>query len=114
MIAAGIVAALSINTIMWPQHCRVCVSKITQSARSYVLDQTLFLSSTSQTLALLSELYLSLGRYVLALAFLSTLYLVTFTVIFSCEANLVLSTIGKSFSSLSYTSATPSPVFLTS
>ncbi|KAI0029310.1 hypothetical protein K488DRAFT_56638 [Vararia minispora EC-137] len=45
MISAGIVAALAVNTLMWPRHCRV-----------------LFLRSTSQTLALLSQLYLMLGR----------------------------------------------------
>ena len=47
MIAAGIVAALIVNTVLWPRHCRV-----------------LFLESTSQTLGLLSQLYLMLGRSV--------------------------------------------------
>ncbi|VDC05323.1 unnamed protein product [Peniophora sp. CBMAI 1063] len=45
MIAAGIVAALAVNMFLWPRHCRV-----------------LFLESTSQTLGLLSQLYLMLGR----------------------------------------------------
>ncbi|KAI0317761.1 hypothetical protein OF83DRAFT_100961 [Amylostereum chailletii] len=45
MIAIGIVAALIVNTVLWPRHCRV-----------------MFLSQTSHSLGLLSQLYLMLGR----------------------------------------------------
>ncbi|TFK82012.1 hypothetical protein K466DRAFT_531014, partial [Polyporus arcularius HHB13444] len=45
MIAAGIVAALIVNSLLFPRHCRV-----------------LFLSDTSRTLGLLSSLYLTLSH----------------------------------------------------
>ncbi|KAI0822655.1 hypothetical protein BC628DRAFT_1421604 [Trametes gibbosa] len=45
MIAAGIVAALLMNSLLFPRHCRV-----------------LFLSDTSRTLGLLSSLYLTLSH----------------------------------------------------
>ncbi|KAI0637282.1 hypothetical protein C8Q77DRAFT_1050225 [Trametes polyzona] len=45
MIAAGIVAALLMNSLLYPRHCRV-----------------LFLSDTSRTLGLLSSLYLTLSH----------------------------------------------------
>ncbi|KAI0646763.1 hypothetical protein C8Q79DRAFT_907394 [Trametes meyenii] len=45
MIAAGIVAALVVNSLLFPRHCRV-----------------LFLSDTSRTLGLLSSLYLTLSH----------------------------------------------------
>ncbi|KAI0332078.1 hypothetical protein GY45DRAFT_1299694 [Cubamyces sp. BRFM 1775] len=45
MIAAGIVAALLVNSLLFPRHCRV-----------------LFLSDTSRTLGLLSSLYLTLSH----------------------------------------------------
>ncbi|KAI0310380.1 hypothetical protein OF83DRAFT_1166649 [Amylostereum chailletii] len=45
MICIGIVAALTINTALWPRHCRV-----------------MFLASASRTLGLLSQLYLMLGK----------------------------------------------------
>ncbi|KAI0317762.1 hypothetical protein OF83DRAFT_1186763 [Amylostereum chailletii] len=46
MISTGIVSALIMNTALFPRHCRI-----------------LFLRSTSQTLGMLSQLYLMLGRY---------------------------------------------------
>ncbi|KAF8061449.1 hypothetical protein FPV67DRAFT_1703736 [Lyophyllum atratum] len=45
MIAAGIVAALLINSVLFPRHCRV-----------------LFLNSTCRTLGLFSQLYMGLSR----------------------------------------------------
>ncbi|KAI0262972.1 hypothetical protein BC834DRAFT_1027888 [Gloeopeniophorella convolvens] len=45
MITAGVLAALIMNTFVFPRHCRV-----------------LFLRNTSRTLSLLSQLYLTLGR----------------------------------------------------
>ncbi|KAI1790727.1 hypothetical protein LXA43DRAFT_973447 [Ganoderma leucocontextum] len=45
MIAAGIVAAVLVNSLLFPRHCRV-----------------LFLSDTSRTLGLLSSLYLTLSH----------------------------------------------------
>ncbi|KAI0747801.1 hypothetical protein C8Q80DRAFT_1168545 [Daedaleopsis nitida] len=45
MIAAGIVTALIVNSVLFPRHCRV-----------------LFLSDTSKTLGLLSSLYLTLSH----------------------------------------------------
>ncbi|KAI0060839.1 hypothetical protein BV25DRAFT_1827399 [Artomyces pyxidatus] len=45
MIGAGIIAALAVNTLIFPRRCRV-----------------LFLHDTSRTLGLLSQLYLTLGR----------------------------------------------------
>ncbi|KAI0303455.1 hypothetical protein B0F90DRAFT_1711174 [Multifurca ochricompacta] len=47
MIAAGVLAALAMNTFVFPRHCRV-----------------LFLRNTSRTLGLLSQLYLTLSRHV--------------------------------------------------
>jgi len=46
MIAIGIVAALLMNGLVFPRHCRV-----------------LFLSDTARTLGLLSQLYMTLGHY---------------------------------------------------
>jgi len=45
MITAGVLAALAMNTFVFPRHCRV-----------------LFLRNTSRTLGLLSQLYLTLSR----------------------------------------------------
>lgn len=63
MIAAGIVAALLMNSLLFPRHCRVC-AQLTAEKYSVVdmVQQVLFLSDTSRTLGLLSSLYLTLSQ----------------------------------------------------
>ena len=51
MIAIGIVAALLMNGLVFPRHCRV-----------------VFLSDTARTLGLLSQLYMTLGQCVLSVS----------------------------------------------
>lgn len=45
MIAAGIIAALFVNSLFFPRHCRV-----------------MFLNNISRTIGIVSQLYLSLSR----------------------------------------------------
>lgn len=63
MIAAGIVAALLVNSLLFPRHCRVCVLRLTREVWwTDATIQVLFLSDTSRTLGLLSSLYLTLSQ----------------------------------------------------
>ena len=67
MIAAGIVAALIVNSVLFPRHCRVCGLYMfragpSERAHSPYATQVLFLSDTSRTLGLLSSLYLTLSQ----------------------------------------------------
>ena len=67
MIAAGIVAALIVNSVLFPRHCRVCGLYMfragpSERAHSRYATQVLFLSDTSRTLGLLSSLYLTLSQ----------------------------------------------------
>ena len=65
MIAAGIVAALLVNSLLFPRHCRVRTLPTPASEGRVLifwLKQVLFLSDTSRTLGLLSSLYLTLSQ----------------------------------------------------
>ena len=66
MITAGVLAALLMNTLVFPKHCRVNTDQIKAIEVSDLSStfQMLFLRNASRTLGLLSQLYLALTRYV--------------------------------------------------
>ena len=66
MIIAGVLAALLMNTLVFPKHCRVNTEQIGVIVVSDIssTSQMLFLRNASRTLGLLSQLYLALSRYV--------------------------------------------------
>jgi hypothetical protein len=65
MITAGVLAALLMNTLVFPKHCRVNTDQIEVIVVSDLssTSQMLFLRNSSRTLGLLSQLYLTLSRY---------------------------------------------------
>jgi hypothetical protein len=65
MIIAGVLAALLMNTLVFPKHCRVNTRQIKAIVDSDLsgTSQMLFLRNASRTLGLLSQLYLTLSRY---------------------------------------------------
>jgi hypothetical protein len=64
MITAGVLAALLMNTFVFPKHCRVNTEQIEVIVASNLSNtsQVLFLRNASRTLGLLSQLYLTLSR----------------------------------------------------
>ena len=65
MISAGMVAALLMNSLVFPRHCRVRNSvKSRPCTQALTPAQVFFLSDTSRTLGLLTDLYLALSQYV--------------------------------------------------
>lgn len=65
MIIAGVLAALLMNTLVFPKHCRVNTDQTEVMVVSDLstASQMLFLRNASRTLGLLSQLYLTLSRY---------------------------------------------------
>jgi hypothetical protein len=65
MIIAGVLAALLMNTLVFPKHCRVNTDQTEVMVVSdlSIASQMLFLRNASRTLGLLSQLYLTLSRY---------------------------------------------------
>ena len=65
MITAGVLAALLMNTLVFPKHCRVNTEQIEVIIVPDLSNtsQVLFLRNASRTLGLLSQLYLTLSRY---------------------------------------------------
>ena len=64
MISAGMLAAILMNSFVFPRHARV--STLLPSFVELRLSpaQVFFLTDTSRTLGLLTDLYLALGQYV--------------------------------------------------
>ena len=66
LISAGMVAALLMNAVVFPRHCRVsCGLCYLRDHDVYLnLCQVYFLSDTSRTVGLLTDLYLTLSQCV--------------------------------------------------
>lgn len=62
MIAVGIVAALLMNGLVFPRHCRVYVLSLIILTSLTMIRKVLFISDASRTLGLLSQLYMTLSQ----------------------------------------------------
>lgn len=64
MIALGIIAALAMNSLVFPRYSRVWQYCLLSTSFANI-QKVLFLNQTSTTLRLLSQLYLLLVQYVI-------------------------------------------------